>query len=314
MAISPGYRQLQPKFILGSDQWVSAAAEQMVGADIDLANQLRDHMPFFAIARGQAVVVPRVERLATTGFVDASKPEIDTSDTTLASPPEEVELAAIEGAVELANVPIAIESYSIDQNDLQIEFKKIALRISFWNQFFRKRLPNGFRGLPDLVQPSQRVALNDPLSLQALDDLVGHVTEADGEMDRKVVVMNQAAFKAFVRAVRKTSSPLTYATLNGRRYACHNGVPVLVSEYVPTAREGSSKRTDVWCMTLGLEDNGVFGVVPQDVGDNGLIVESTQSDAGISASAHRVRWYCAVILGHYRGLAGLTGVEVGTEG
>ena len=310
MPFSQGYPQLQPEFILGTQQWVSTVAEQMVGADIDRINQLRDHMPFLAMARGETVVIPRVERLGTASFSSAQSVVSDRSTTTLMEPPEQVRLTSIEGSVEMANYPIAVQSFDIDQLELQIEFKKIAIRIAFWEQFFRPQRPNGFRGLPDLVHPTQRVAVSGALTLEGLDVLAARVTEADSEMDRKVMVMNQATFIEFVRLVRQTSASLTYTSLNGRRYASHNGIPVLVCDYIPLMPDEDGDRTQVWCMTLGMEDKGVFGVVPEDVGESGLIVDLAQGALESSTTVHRVRWYCTVVLGHIRGLAVLDQVHL----
>ncbi len=222
MPITTGYQQLQPRFILGTGQWVSMAAEQMVGADFDRANQLRDHFPFFPIGQSDMVVIPRVQTLGTASFPPRESANTDSSTTTLREPPEMVEMASIEGSFNLTNYPVAVQSFSIDQLELQMEFKKIAIRITFWDQFFRPQQPNGFRGLPDLVDPSQSRAADGLLTLEDLDRLSERVTEADSEMDRKVLVMNNTTFVEFVRLVRRTGSPMTYTNFNGRRYATHN--------------------------------------------------------------------------------------------
>src|SRR6185369_4584346 len=97
-----GFAQLQPSFILGTNQWVCAVAEQMVGADIDRVNQLRDHFPFHPVSRAAEIVVPRVARLCTAGFVNPAAPATDDSGSILVDPPETVEMTCIEGSVNLA--------------------------------------------------------------------------------------------------------------------------------------------------------------------------------------------------------------------
>lgn len=297
MPVSYGYEQLQPRFILGTDQWVSEVAEQMVGADLDRANQLREHFPFFDYVRGDTVLVPRVETLGTARFLSRDETATDSSATSLLEPVNEIVLARLEGTVDLSTYPQRLQSSSIDQLQLQIEFKKIAIRIAFWHQLFRKQQPGGFLGLPDLVAPTQ--VLNRPaLTLDALDDLVASVTEADSEMDRKVIVLHPKVLTAFIRLQRATGAALQYAELSGRRYMVHNGVPIVTSEYVP-----ADAHIEAWCMTLGLENKGVFGVVPQDVGDGGLIVEAAQNARQHDTTVYRVHWFCGVVLAQTRGLA-----------
>ena len=63
-------------------------------------------------------------------------------------------------------------------------------------------------------------------------------------------------------------------------------------------------------MTLGMEDGGVFGMVPENVGDSGLVVEEVQGAVNTASTVFRIQWYCTVILGQSRGLAGLTDVQV----
>jgi hypothetical protein len=312
MSVSLGYEQLQPKYILGTDLWPAAAAESLVGSDVNPPNQLRDHLPFYALARSPSVVAPRVSQLGTAGFIGNSIVQPDDSTTALVDPPEEFEITSIVGDVALTTFPIEVESYGLDQLQLQIEFKKIALHVTFWNQFFRPLEPAGFRGLPDLVDPSQVITAGGALSLEDLDLLVAKVTEGDAEMSSRVLVMNSATFVQFVRARRALGLGLEYATRGERRYAVHNGAVILVSDFVPGDRalaEAGPGLTSVWCFTVGFEDNGVFGLVPPDVGDDGLVIEKVQGGAGADTLIYRLRWHVAVGLGAMRGLACLDGVR-----
>lgn len=299
MAISKGFRQLQPSYVLGTGQWVNDVAEQLVGSEFDLPNQLREHLPFFELARSHSVIVPRVKELGTATFTDNAATETDASTSILEDPADQIELTALEGTVEITQFSSDIQSFDIDQIDLHIELKKIAIRIAFWTQFYSTMLPNGFRGLPDLVAPEQTLT-SDHLALADLDLLVARVTEGNGEMDTKVLVMNRASFSAFLSLTRATGAPLVFATLNGRRYATHNGVPILISDYIPV-----DDLTDIWCMTLGLEENGIFGIVPDGIGEGGLVVEEVQGLRSTDAEVYRVRWYCSIVLTQPRGLAKL---------
>jgi hypothetical protein len=308
MSVAEGFEQLQPSFVLGTGQWVTAAAEQMVGSHLDDVNQLRDHFPFYPLARGARILVPRVAALGGASFVSRQSVSSNDSLAKLVTPPEEVVISSIEGSVNLSDYPADLESYGIDQSELHVELKKIAIRIAFWKQFFRPREGAGFRGLPELVAPDQLVGLGRKLSLDDVDALA-RVTEAEGEMDRKVLVMGTRTFVAYARLVRSTGASMTYTTFNGRRYASHNGAPILLCDYVRGAV--GEEAVDIWCMTLGLEDNGVFGVVPEGVGEGGLVLEQVQGALETASTVHRVRWYCTIVLRQPRGLAGLTKVLLG---
>lgn len=311
MTISVGYPQLQPKFILGTDQWISEAAEQMVGSQIDTLNQLREHFPFYSLAKGRTVVRPTVATLTTADFVGASPDPIKAPLTVLTDPPEEFDLTSLVATIDLTNYPIAVQSWSIDQLALHIEFVKIALRILYWTQFFLPAFPNGFRGLPDLVTADQTIASGRRLDLADMDDLVDAVTEGDGEMDNKVIVMHPRAFVTYVRAVRATGASLEYGMRGTHRYAVHGGVPLLMSGYVAlNPIDPTTATSDVWCFTLGIGDKGVYGVVPPDVGDNGLVVEPVQGRLDADTRVVRARWFTTVVLGGPRGLARLADVRV----
>jgi hypothetical protein len=314
MPRSSGFDQLQPKYILGTDEWVGSVAESLVGSEFNPPNQLREHFPFFPFARSRFLVVPRVQALSTAQFIGTGVGAPDASVSTLVDPAEEIEITSLGGDVTLTNFPIDVQSYSIDQLQLQIEFKKIAIHVLFWNQFFRPRQTGGFRGLPDLVIPAQVVAAGGPLTLESMDLLVARVTESNAEMTRRVIVMNSAAFIQYVRARRARNLGLEYAMRSQRRYAVHNGVPILISDFVPNDRglaEVVSNSTSVWCFTLSYEDRGLFGIVPPDVGEDGLVVERVQGSVDSDAVIYRVRWYTAVVLAHPRALACLDQVKLG---
>jgi hypothetical protein len=259
-------------------------------------------------------VVPRVKELCTAGFVGDQTTAPDSSDSQLVDPPDEIRLTSIVGDVTLTDFAIDVESYSVDQLQLQIELKKIAVHVAFWRQLFRPQQKGGYRGLPDLVSPEQIVAAGGALTLDAMDDLVARVTEGDAEMTSRVIVMNTRTFVAYARARRAAALTMEYAMRESRRYAVHNGATILVSDFVPHdrgLREAGHGQTSVWCFTLGHEHNGVFGVIPPDVGEDGLVVEKVEGGPTADTVIYRVRWYTAVIVGQPTGLACLDGVRLG---
>ncbi|MCP4929374.1 MAG: hypothetical protein GY918_10010 [Gammaproteobacteria bacterium] len=132
-------------------------------------------------------------------------------------------------------------------------------------------------------------------------------------MDSKVIIMRSNTFKNYVQLLRTTGAQLSYAIKAGRRYAVHNGVPILISDYIPvdSARTKSRQQTTtIWCCTLGYEDNRLFGVYPDNKGNNGLQIDKVSGGVDVDSTVHRVRWYVAVALAQSRGLAAIRGVAV----
>lgn len=315
MAVSTGFDLLVPKYILGTD-WVGSVADQVIGAQHRLPNQLARFFPFYSIAASDKIVVPRVDTPSTAAFLGNSTSTTDDSDPTLDSPAEEFEITSIVGDVRLTDYSKDVESYSVDQLKLQIDLKRIAVEITFWNQFFRPQAGAGFEGLPDLVDATQQIEPGPnggPLTLDGMDALVALVTEGQSEMDNKVLVMNNETFKKYRGLVRGTGGPLEYTTRTaspGMTYAAHNGVAILISDYVPNNENlgTGTNLTSIYCCTLGYQLNGLFGVVPPGVGQDGLIIEKAQTAERTDVCVYRIKWYVTLALGQIKGLARFRGI------
>ena len=141
-----GFAQLQPSFILGTNQWVCAVAEQMVGAE--MTGLISSATTFRSIrCRGRRVLWSRGSRSCVRPvFENPASPGTDDSGSTLVDPPVTINMSCLEGSGQPRRLRgYEVVSYEINQMELAIEFKKIAIRIQFWEQFFGGSAANGFR-------------------------------------------------------------------------------------------------------------------------------------------------------------------------
>ena len=316
MATSTGFPQLVPKYILGSD-YIGSVAYRIIGAQFKLANQLEPYFPFYGLAASNTVVVPRVDTAPTSSFIGNATTATDSSVPTLVTPATEFDITTIVGDVSLTQFAKKVDSYSVDQLQLQIDLKKIAAKIAFWDQFFKAASGAGFGGLPDLVDATTQLispgSNGGPLTLELLDTLLTLVTEANAEMDSRYLIMNLPTFVKYRQLVRATGACMETTTVraSGKKYASHNGVPILISEYVPNNETlgSGSNLTSVYCCTLGYEDNGLFGAYPPGVGEDGWVVEKAQSEIDKDVGIYRVKLYTTVVLTQVKGLARLEGID-----
>lgn len=312
MAISTGFDTLVPKYILGTD-WNGSIAKQVIGSQFYKQCQLARIFPFYGFGASNVISVPRVTTPPTAAFLGNSSADTDDSAPTLAAPALEFFMTSIVGDVRLTDFAIDVNSRAIDQEQLQRDLKKLAAEIAFWEQFFKNQVGQGFQGVTQLVDATQRIEPGPnggALTLQLMDNLVALVTEAMGEMDKKFILMNTASFLKYVGLVRATGAELQYKTINGMEYCKHNGVGILICDYIPnneTLGTGTGL-TSVYCCTLGYQNGGLFGAYPPGVGNEGWVIEKVQEENRKDVCVYRVKFYTTLVLTLIKGLAQLRGI------
>lgn len=312
MAISTGFDTLVPKYILGTD-WTGSIAKQVIGSQFYKANQLARIFPFFGFGASNVISVPRVTVPPTAAFLGNSSADTDDSAPTLASPATEFLMTSIDGDVQITKFAVDVNSYAVSQEKLQVDLKKLACEITFWNQFFTPPAGAGFAGLPALVDATQQIQPGPnggPLTLQLMDNVVGLVTEGMAEMNNKFVLMNTNAWLKYVNLVRTAGTDIQYRTMNGMHYAHHNGCIILLVDYIPnTETLGSGTNlTSVYCCTLGYENGGLFGAYPPGVGKEGWVIEKVQEVQRKDVCVYRIKLYATLVLGLIKGLSRLQGI------
>ncbi|EMZ9054760.1 phage major capsid protein, partial [Escherichia coli] len=89
----------------------------------------------------------------------------------------------------------------------------------------------------------------------------------------------------------------------GRPMLCHNGVPFIINDFIPT----DSGKASIYCLHLS-EENGVTGLYG---GDNaGIVVENIGTVQNKDAVRTRVKWYCSLANKHDKAIAALTNVKI----
>mgnify|MGYP000033998451 FL=1 len=145
------------------------------------------------------------------------------------------------------------------------------------------------------------------LTMAMLDQLIGMVK---GESRANIrLCLAEKSFRAYMALVRATGGGITMMDLAGAPVPSHAGVPILVTDNMPTTRTRGSASgvcTAAFATTFG-EDGGLMGYYTDDPGENepnatvfnkgpmGLTVW----DLGMSGTAHNstIRTVCHFALG-----------------
>lgn len=168
--------------------------------------------------------------------------------------------------------------------------------------------PKEFDGVVNLVTAGQTMdaAVNGAtISLSMLDELLDSVPNG-----ADVLMMRSGTIRA-LRALLRASGGLDPAQIMmenfGRPMLTHNGVPIIVNDFLPVAEtQGTSNVcTSVYAMRLNEVDglHGIYG------GPNaGIVVEDIGTVQNKDASRTRLKWYCGLALKSTQSLARLQGV------
>lgn len=171
--------------------------------------------------------------------------------------------------------------------------------------------PKEFDGLAKLVAatPAQNIVVGEDgaaLSLSMLDELLDTVPNgADAIFMRSGTIR---AFRALLRAAGGTTPEhLMLPQFDGRPVLAHNGVPILVNDFIPVEAQGASEATcSVYAVRLN-EDDGVHGLFGGMTGA-GMAVEPIGTVQNKDAWRYRVKWYAGLALKSTKSLARLVGV------
>ncbi|MBS2141143.1 phage major capsid protein, partial [Escherichia coli] len=89
----------------------------------------------------------------------------------------------------------------------------------------------------------------------------------------------------------------------GRPMLCHNGVPFIINDFIPT----DSGKASIYCLHLS-EENGVTGLYG---GDNaGIVVENIGTVQNKDAVRTRVKGSCSLAKNHGKAIAARTTLKI----
>lgn len=175
-----------------------------------------------------------------------------------------------------------------------------------------------FDGLPTLAAAAQayaatvggqQVATAGPngaaLTLTMLDELCDMVPNG-----ADVLVMRRGtirAFRSLLRATYGTDAVMQQLENFGRPMLTHNGIPVIMNEFLAgDVDQGSATDT---CSVYALRLNELDGLHGLYGGDNaGLVVENVGTVQNKDATRIRVKWYSGLALKSTRSIAQMKGI------
>jgi hypothetical protein len=246
---------------------------------------------------------------------------LDPNDTVVegAVPFKEIttRLRIIAGDVDVDKFLQEVESDTNDQMAIQIAKKAKAL-----GRIYHDALVNGnssvnakaFDGLARLMtnadsnanQSFAAAAGGAALTLSMLDQLLDTVKNG-----ADALIMRRGTARAFRNLVRAAGgiSAEDYALAKdfGRPMLSHNGVPILINDFLPgnEVQGGSSVTCSVYAVRLNEMDglHGLYGGAAA-----GIRVEDIGTVQNKDAMRLRVKWYCGLALKSTQSMARLTGI------
>jgi len=301
---------------LSNNELVAGVIEEIIERD-----DLFAVLPFVRI-NGKAYVYHREDTGASNNItLGAGMPTfLDPNDTVIegAVPFKEVvtRLRILAGDVDVDKFLQEVESDTNDQMAIQIAKKAKAL-----GRLYHDALANGdsgsnakqFDGVKTLMTNSDSNAAQTvvagtngaALTLSMLDQLLDTVPNgADAIIMRRGTIR---AFRSLLRASGGARPDDFMMSQFGRPMLTHNGVPILLNEFLPgTETCGSS---NVTCSAYAVRLNEVDGLHGLYGGaDAGLRIESIGTVQNKDAERIRVKWYAGLALKSTKSMARLSGL------
>jgi hypothetical protein len=290
---------------LSNNQLISGVIDQIIDRD-----DLMAVLPFTQV-NGKAYVYNRENTLGGASWLDPNE-AINESAATFTEVVSKLRILA--GDVDVDKF---LQSTMGDTNDqMAIQIAKKAKAVS---REFHRTLAKGdatanakeFDGLPQLAaaaggtQTVTAGANGNALTLTMLDELVDSVPNGPD-----VIVMRRGtirAFRALLRATYGTDAVMQQLENFGRPMLTHNGIPVIMNEFLANDEDqGSNSDT---CSVYALRLNELDGLHGLYGGDNaGIVVENIGTVQNKDATRIRLKWYTGLALKSTRSIGRLKGV------
>ena len=290
---------------LSNNQLVSGVIDQIIERD-DLFSVL----PFTGV-NGKAYVYNRENSLGSADFLDPN----DAVNESAATFTEVVaKLRILAGDVDVDKFLQTTMGDTNDQMAIQIAKKAKAVARAFHQTLATGDStvnPKAFDGLPTLAAAAPNTQLVDAgtngnaLTLSMLDQLCDAVPNG-----ADVIVMRRGTIRAFrglLRATYGTDAVMQQLENFGRPMLTHNGIPVIMNEFLAGDEDkGSNSDTcSVYALRLN-ELDGLHGLYGGN--DAGIVVENIGTVQNKDATRIRLKWYTGLALKSSRSIARLKGV------
>lgn len=296
---------------LSNNQLVSGVIEEIINRD-----DLFSVMPFMGV-NGKAYVYNRENTLATADFLSPNDPVLEDASTF-----EEVitSLKILAGDVDIDKFLQSTMGDSNDQMAIQIAKKAKGLAMKFHQQMATGVAAGGkgFDGLPTLAAQAQARAAavggqqvaaagvnGSALTLSMMDELCDMVPNG-----ADVIVMRRGtirAYRALLRATYGTDAVMQQLENFGRPMLTHNGIPVIMNEYLSGAETVGTNVATCSMYALRLNElDGIHGIYGGN--EAGIVVENLGTVQNKDATRIRLKWYTSLALKSTRSIARLQGV------
>lgn len=287
---------------LSNNQLVSGVIDEIIERDDMFAV-----LPFVGV-NGKAYVYERENTLAGADFLDPND-AINESASTFTEVVAKLRILA--GDVDVDKF---LQTTMGDTNDqMAVQIAKKAKGVA---RVFHQTLATGdsavnakaFDGLPKLTAGAQTIsagANGAALTFSMLDELCDAVPNgADAIIMRRGTIR---AYRALLRATYGTDAVMQQLDNFGRPMLTHNGVPILMNEFLASNEEqGSASNT---CSIYAARMNELDGLHGIYGGPNaGIVVENIGTVQNKDAMRLRMKWYCGLALKSTKSLARIKGV------
>lgn len=272
----------------------------------------------FQHTEGKAYVYNRENTLAGADWLDPNDPvnESSSSFTEVVA-----RLRILAGDVDVDKFLQGTQSDTNNQMAIQIQKKAKGV-----GREFHRVLATGdsssnsklFDGLPTLAAQAQAAAASvggsqivtagangNALTLTMLDELCDAIPNG-----ADVIVMRRGtirAYRALLRATYGTDAIMQQLENFGRPMLTHNGIPIIMNEFLSGAEAQGSNATTASVYALRMNEvDGLHGIYGGD--NSGIVVENIGTVQNKDATRIRLKWYCGLVLKSTRSIAQLKGV------
>lgn len=263
-------------------------------------------LPFMGI-QGKAYTYIREGNIAEGAFLSVNE-DVPESASTFTEHTANLKILA--GDVDIDKFLKTTMADHHDQVAIQLAQKAKGLGRQFRRTLFQGDSvanPKEFSGLAKLVDPSQEItvgASGAALTLSQLDELKDAIPNGPDAF-----LMRKGTYRAYKALLRATGGiePGMIMIENFGMVPAHDGVPILVSDYIPgnVAQGGTANTCSIWAGRFN-ETDGLHGIVGG--GQGGFQVEYIGTVQNRDAERYRMKWYVSLVLKSTKSLARLKGI------
>lgn len=282
---------------LSNNQLISGVITEIIDRD-----DLFAILPFVQTS-GKAYVYNRENELATAAWLDPNE-EIPEGASTFTEVMTKLRILA--GDVDVDKFLATTMDDTNNQKAIQIAAKAKGVAREYHRAFVQgdnTTHPKEFDGMVKLVASTQTIDVGgSALTFSMLDELLDMVP-----LGADVLVVRPGTYRAILALLRATSgtnAPLVMMENFGRPMLTHNGVPIIVNDFLPLD-EDSESNCSIYAVRLN-ESDGLHGIYG---GNNaGIVVEDIGTVQNKDATRTRLKWYVGLALKSTKSLARLKGI------